>query len=40
MQYIDLMKLMATIMTGWMLAVVTITPSHAHTSGPQNPKTP
>jgi len=33
MQYIDLMKMMATIMTGWMLAVATITPSHAHTSG-------
>jgi hypothetical protein len=27
------MKLMVTIMTAWMLAVATITPSHAHTSG-------
>jgi hypothetical protein len=27
------MKLMATIMTGWMLAVATIIPSYAHTSG-------
>jgi len=27
------MKLMATIVTGWMLAVATIIPSHAHTSG-------
>jgi hypothetical protein len=33
MQYIYLMKLMATIMTGWMLAVATIVPSYAHTSG-------
>jgi len=27
------MKLMATIMTGWMLAMATIIPSYAHTSG-------
>ena len=33
MQYIYLMKLMAIIVTGWVLAVATINPLHAHTSG-------
>jgi hypothetical protein len=33
MQYIYLMKLMATIVTGWILAVATIIPSQAQTDG-------
>jgi hypothetical protein len=33
MQYIDLMKLMATIVTGWILAVATIIPSQAQSNG-------
>ena len=33
MQYIDLMKLMATIVTGWVLAVATVIPSQAQTNG-------
>jgi len=33
MQYIYLMKLMAVILTGWILGIATIVPSEAHTSG-------